>query len=180
MGKRSGSGITNSGTPGGEFPTKLPDLQGVSEKQIQFGENRRDTYKQVTENFDSIYENIRPIMMQNNVTFDEALDEYIGIDKSQGVTVAQQKIKSQYQAQTDLAVSAAKAGYTTSSQSPELQAKISQAKIQYKDQLVGKNKDRLPARINQRVVLDYTIQTLKETLKNETSASEWINLGNIS
>ena len=180
MSKRSNSGISSSGTPGGKFPDKLPDINGVSEKQVQFAESRRDTYKNVAENLDSIYQNIRPIMLRDNVTYGEAIEKYVGIDNAQGATIAQRKQANQYQAQIDMAVSIAKAGFTSSMQSPELQSRINQAKIQYKDQLIGKNKDRLPARISQRIVLDYTIETLKSTLRTETSAAEWINLGKIS
>lgn len=180
MAKRSASGITSNGTPGGAFPDKLPDIKGVSDKQIQFAENRRDTYKNVAQRFDQIYENIRPIMTNDDMGFSEAIDKYVGIDRSQGATIAQQKQASQLEAQIYAALSLAKTGFTSSDQSAELQARINQAKIQYKDQLVGRKKDRLPSRINQRIVLDYAIQTLKNTLRTETSASEWIDLGKLS
>lgn len=177
MGKRSNSGITSNGTPGGSFPDKLPDIKGVSDKQIQYAENMRDNVKFVAQNFDTIYEKIRPIMIKDNVTAGEAIDKYVGIDPVQGATIAQTKQANQYLAQIDIAMHKANATYIQSDQSPDLQAKINQAKIQYSDELIGKNKNRLPARLNQRVVLDYTIETLKNILRTETSAPEWINLG---
>lgn len=165
-------------TPGGDFPTSLPNINGVSQKQIEFAEDRRDKYINIAKKFDDIYSSVRPIMMTDNVDFETALRKSMGIDKDAKLTIEQSKQINQMIAQTDIAMTFAKAGFTSSVQPPELQSIIEQAKITYEDKLIGRHK-RLPPNIMQRIVYDYTIETLKSTIRNETSASKWIELGKI-